>query len=88
MPTAAITTRRRRLNVVKRSALTLYLGKGYADGPRRRISSGPDGLVYADGPVGIYGFMPTAFLRLRSALGRRHSGIYADGCRRQTKFFW
>ena len=47
-------------------------GRSYADGPRRRISSGPDGLVYADGPVGIDGCTPTAFLRLRPVLGRRH----------------
>ena len=94
MPTAAITARRRRFNAVKWSALTGQGGPGYAgglsyaDGPRRRTSGGPDGLVYADSPVGIDGCMPTAFLRLRPALGRRHSRIYADGCRRQTKFFW
>ena len=53
MPTAAITTRRRRFNTVKWSALTGQVGPGYADGlsyadgPRRRSSGGPDG------PVGI-----------------------------------
>ena len=94
MPTAAVTTRRRRFNAVKWSALTGQVGPcyadglTYADGPRRRISGGPDGLVYADGPVGIDGYMPTAFLRLRPVLGRRDMSIYADGGRRQPKFLW
>ena len=69
-------------------------GRAYADGPRRRISSGPDGLVYADGPISIDGCMPTAFLRLRPVLGRRHRPIYADGGRRhrggrrRKQLFW
>ena len=94
MPTVAVTARRRRINAVKWSALTgqggpCYAdGLTYADGPRRRISGGPDGLVYADGPVGIDGCMPTAILRLRPILGRRHRSIDADGGRRQPQFFW
>ena len=83
MPTAAVTARRYRINAVKWSALTGQVGPGYADGlsyadrPRRRTSGGPDGLVYADGPVGIDECMPTAFLRLRPFLGRRHRSIDA-----------
>src|SRR4051812_41247653 len=88
MPTADVTARRRRINAVKWSALTGEVGPGYADGrsyadgPRRRISGGPDGLFYANGPVGIDGCMPTAFLRLRPILGRRHRSGGVDGCRR------
>lgn len=85
MPTAAVCPRRRSSDAVKRSPLTGLAGPGYADGlmyadgPRRRISIGPDGVSMPTDPVGIDGYMPTAFLRLRPALGRRDMSSYTDG---------
>ena len=88
MPTAAVIPRRRSFDAVKRSPLIWYVGPFYADdlfyadGPRRRTASCPDGRNMPTAPVGIDTHMPTAILRLRPALGRRHMSIYADGRRR------